>query len=1377
MSDIKFVDKQETINLATQFGEYLYNRLPKVYRDYDVEIERLNVETQKKETFKTLKEYLYSFALGGFQPLLEDLEAIINLVDPFKCPSQFLPYLLRHFGLDYIDDIPEKFQRRLVQNVVTLYKKKGTIPAVAFLAKELSGFDVKIEEKSDGSIEFALIKLNAYEDEDAELLLAQDVIQRYIHLFLPAQTKSKVVVVYGFTENIHINAPEKSKDTVYDHAYYDVDEYVDITYIDENGYGSKTGGYSEAFDYLKHVVEDDFNALKLKLEEETHNFSPSLPDLTSLTNCVENEGLPIFTNGISCEDTITEQKLTSYTGEVELSIPASSSSISVNKLVGDGKNIVLPIYKCTTDLTKGYTLEFKYNGKIYGYYTLERDLYASENFPTTFQLDIYNNMVKVYNHYFTETIDESYGFTLYSGYGSYYTPMINGFAATDFIDDIRIICDYTTSFTKVDSIYFQPTTTPQIAFYKHDVYISLSDVITSAESAKEFVREHPITIIAPSAKKPNGMKKYASPLCGQTIAYKKLSSTPVENFTTIECTVYTMDDRKTVFAYESPVFMQNSTISIGGDYGLKVFPETEASGSTIKVLDHLNGADIPNYKLYGNSTQETRSGKNLLPYPYSRTTTTTNGVTFTDNGDGSVTVNGTATTAHATWYFYSDTKNLINGLKIGDKITVSINCDKTWVQSPATMNIVCNYYDSTSSMKSGYCIVNSTTKSCTVTIGDDWVGIGMYIVVYKGQTVNNITVRPQVELGSTATEYEQYGAMPSPDFPSEIQSVGDLVTDETSEYYGKYDIPIIVRGKNLLPNSDWMSGQHSDGFNQSRTAKYITEYTQNSISFNLTAWTGVSSPRFPKDSVKRIVFKINQNQINSDDGYINFYIIIQGYDNDNNKTGNQFIYNNAVADTAYVFDISAISAYNWYADSTQFSFCILARKNAMNNLKVYDIAYYADTDTAVYEPYSGETKHIYLNEPLRKVGDYADYIDFKNQKVVRNVYKQLLNVINIYKKLKSVIRIGCNNGIVSQKYDTHILSTIFNYNYDWFANTECIFHHNQTKYNYYWSIYWNRLGLTYDGTNVYRTDDTSQTPLTDREIISIAKEWLSKLSDKDKEIYVILDTPTEESISLPNLTAPNSEIMDISLNTSVQPSQIDLTYYQNTPIQQDSEIVYDLGIPLVSFGGYSESIEKIDGKYYLRSDIKEVPLEYMYNNRRDSSSFNEYGRYYVGWFSIRDVNSTEKTPVYFNMSPCKTDVDVLDPYIKENGEYVPLSNYVDIFDFMCLFSTGIVSSGSGYSHDINVNQFGFWSGTCLGWGLDYFKRMYDNMFRYSDIPPKFYIYDRYNKYGGSTLTEITDKEVINKLNLLPIPKDYAIISSKGIKYSTMDISSQSKRYY
>ena len=171
----------------------------------------------------------------------------------------------------------------------------------------------------------------------------------------------------------------------------------------------------------------------------------------------------------------------------------------------------------------------------------------------------------------------------------------------------------------------------------------------------------------------------------------------------------------------------------------------------------------------------------------------------------------------------------------------------------------------------------------------------------------------------------------------------------------------------------------------------------------------------------------------------------------------------------------------------------------------------------------------------------------------------------------------------------------------------------------------------------------------------------------------------------------------------------------------------------------------------------------------------------VDWFSIRGNSFSESTPYYFNMSPCKSNVDQVPvrEYVGE-GDFARLPNYWDTFDFLSIFNNA--ESSNSYGDDcvtIAVNgEFEFWSGECLDFaGLESFKRVFNYMFRYSDIPPKFYIYDKYNKYGGETLTEITDKEVINKLNLLPIPEDYAIISSKGIKYSSMDVSVQSKRYY
>ena len=57
-------------------------------------------------------------------------------------------------------------------------------------------------------------------------------------------------------------------------------------------------------------------------------------------------------------------------------------------------------------------------------------------------------------------------------------------------------------------------------------------------------------------------------------------------------------------------------------------------GEVISVNDMSSVESNLNIKL---------SKKNLIPYPYKHTTRTENGITFTDNVDGTITVNGTST--------------------------------------------------------------------------------------------------------------------------------------------------------------------------------------------------------------------------------------------------------------------------------------------------------------------------------------------------------------------------------------------------------------------------------------------------------------------------------------------------------------------------------------------------------------------------------------------------------------------------------------------------------------------------------------------------------------------------------------------------------------
>lgn len=122
-------------------------------------------------------------------------------------------------------------------------------------------------------------------------------------------------------------------------------------------------------------------------------------------------------------------------------------------------------------------------------------------------------------------------------------------------------------------------------------------------------------------------------------------------------------------------------------------------------------------------------GKNLLKYPYHSKTHTTNGITFTDNGDGTVTVDGTATD-DAIFYCAASSLYLPKGTYT---ISGAANDGETY------MNV------SNSSVILGERTIN-------------WQGgrFALHIVVAAGKTVENELIKPQIEVGSIATSYEPY---------------------------------------------------------------------------------------------------------------------------------------------------------------------------------------------------------------------------------------------------------------------------------------------------------------------------------------------------------------------------------------------------------------------------------------------------------------------------------------------------------------------------------------------------------------------------------------------------------------------------------------------
>ena len=350
------------------------------------------------------------------------------------------------------------------------------------------------------------------------------------------------------------------------------------------------------------------------------------------------------------------------------------------------------------------------------------------------------------------------------------------------------------------------------------------------------------------------------------------------------------------------------------------------------VMEYSKGKNLRNYEIYGNSVQDGTptpdtpidiqsvgdlTTKNLLAYPYSNTTKTENGITFTDNGDGTIIVNGTAT-ADVRFYCRS----------ASDMITIS----------PGTYTMSgCPDGGSAKTYYVGGFAYNAFSSGQTFSV-DDTISDWFYIMVKSGTTANNLIFKPQLELGSTATEYEPYH---------------------------KYDVPITVAGT------------------------------------------------------------------------------------------------------------------------------------------------------------SSETKHIYLNEPLRKVGDYADYIDFKNKKVVRNVGETTFN------RSETWVLTG---DVLAGVYQGFAVSNSV-YNIPKGTKLICL----SDKFPYASGKAANIVTIANSAYGLRIIIGAEYVPDLD---VTTFKTWLS--ANNVKIIYPIA-TPTEESISLPALkTFKGTSIM--AVDTTIQPSNIKTKY-------------------------------------------------------------------------------------------------------------------------------------------------------------------------------------------------------------------------------------------
>ena len=185
--------------------------------------------------------------------------------------------------------------------------------------------------------------------------------------------------------------------------------------------------------------------------------------------------------------------------------------------------------------------------------------------------------------------------------------------------------------------------------------------------------------------------------------------------------------------------------------------ETGEASDTFIHLEDSSMSELQELSVDGVCEQETTTGKNSLDLS-NLTSRVWNGLTITRKKDGSYSFSGTATTS--------------TSLTIPLNLTLSPG---TYTFSFETVQGYLARLDDENNV--GIFTIRDNSKSSTVTLSEEKQIKRLYFWASSGNTYNK-NIFPQLEQGSTATEYEPFtGSQPSPnpEYSQEIKTItGDL---------------------------------------------------------------------------------------------------------------------------------------------------------------------------------------------------------------------------------------------------------------------------------------------------------------------------------------------------------------------------------------------------------------------------------------------------------------------------------------------------------------------------------------------------------------------------------------------------------------------------
>ncbi len=196
---------------------------------------------------------------------------------------------------------------------------------------------------------------------------------------------------------------------------------------------------------------------------------------------------------------------------------------------------------------------------------------------------------------------------------------------------------------------------------------------------------------------------------------------------------------------------------------LNAFPTVNGSGEYV-TLDTADSR-FKEFKIFGKSWQETRSGKNAIIFE--DVESTISGVAYSIK-NGVITLNGTAT---GIVNIYSKPINLLAG-----DYTLSKNAEGTFDKGTATSTpaiLLQKKQEDGSYQTYSKCEIGAGATNNFISKTLEEGTYRLRIFTATGNILNNFSWKPQLEQGAVFSGFEQGGAMPSAEFPSEIRNVGD----------------------------------------------------------------------------------------------------------------------------------------------------------------------------------------------------------------------------------------------------------------------------------------------------------------------------------------------------------------------------------------------------------------------------------------------------------------------------------------------------------------------------------------------------------------------------------------------------------------------------